>query len=101
VYYTPSWSAKSRPPGWLRLGWPPGGVEFSQVILVVGGGQVAGNITSPQGFYQVRYAGEGVHAIYTVDQSVLPNEAPPIPVDAPSGRIPTSLRPRIYAPRST
>jgi len=52
------------------------------VILVVGGSQVAGNITSPEGFYEVRYAGDGVHAIYTIDQSVFPDEADPIPVDA-------------------
>jgi peptidyl-Asp metalloendopeptidase len=57
-------------------------VNNSQVILVVGNRQVAGNITSPEGFYQVRYAGEGIHAIYTVDQSTFPAEAAPISVNA-------------------
>jgi hypothetical protein len=61
------------------------GVEYSQVILAVGGGQMAGNITSPLGQYQVRFAGDGVHAVYTIDQSSFPDELPPIPVDADFG----------------
>jgi hypothetical protein len=51
------------------------GVDYSQVILTVGGGQVAGNITLPGAFYQVRYMGDGVHAIYQIDQAAFPPEA--------------------------
>jgi len=57
------------------------GVEHSQVILVVDDGIMSGNITLPGAFYQVRYAGNGVHAIYKIDQSAFPPEADPIPVD--------------------
>jgi hypothetical protein len=54
------------------------GVEYSQVILTVGGGQVAGNITLPGALYQVRYVGDGVHAVYQIDQSAFPPEAEPV-----------------------
>ncbi|MGD8753931.1 MAG: zinc-dependent metalloprotease family protein, partial [Anaerolineales bacterium] len=57
------------------------GIDFSQVILVIGGGQMAGNVTMPGGFYQVRWAGNGVHAIYTIDQSQFPDEAEPTLVE--------------------
>jgi len=57
------------------------GVEYSQVVLVVAGGQMAGNITLPGEFYQIRYAGDGVHAIYGIDQSTFPHEAEPVPVE--------------------
>ncbi len=39
------------------------GVEHSQVILVIDDGIMSGNITLPGAFYQVRYGGNGVHAI--------------------------------------
>lgn len=54
------------------------GVEYSQVILTVGGGQVAGNITLPGALYQVRFVGDGVHAIYQIEQSAFPPEAEPV-----------------------
>jgi hypothetical protein len=57
------------------------GVDHSQVVLVVAGGQIAGNITLPGGIYQIRYAGDGVHAIYEIDQSAFPVEAEPVPVE--------------------
>lgn len=63
------------------------GVENSQVILVVGNGLMAGNITLPGAFYQVRYAGNGIHAVYEIDQSGFPPEAEPIPVDIPDGDV--------------
>ena len=59
------------------------GVEHSQVILVVKDGLMAGNIAPPGAFYQVRYAGSGVHAIHEINQSAFPPEAEPIPVDIP------------------
>jgi len=65
------------------------GVEYSQVVLVASIEQLAGNVTMPGVFYQVRYAGNGVHAITTIDQSAFPPEAEPIPVDL-SGDVWTS-----------
>jgi hypothetical protein len=56
------------------------GVERGQVTLVIGDGIVAGNISLPGAFYQVRYAGNGLHAVYEIDQSGFPPESEPIPV---------------------
>jgi hypothetical protein len=53
-------------------------VDNSQVTLVMGGGQMAGNVTLPDEFYQIRYVGGLTHAIYQVDQSAFPSEAEPI-----------------------
>jgi hypothetical protein len=61
------------------------GVALSQVVLVEGGGQMAANISMPGAFYQVRYAGGGVHAIYQIDQSAYPPELEPKQVPAPTG----------------
>lgn len=52
--------------------------ENSLVTLVVGGGQMVGNIVLPDALYQVRYAGDNVHAIHQIDQSGFPPEAEPI-----------------------
>ena len=60
-------------------------MEYSQVILVVKDGLMAGNIALPGAFYQVRYVGNGVHAIYEINQSAFPPDAEPIPVDIPDG----------------
>ena len=54
------------------------GVEHSQVTIVVSDGQVAGNVTVPGNLYQIRYAGNKVHAIYSIDQSSYPPEAAPL-----------------------
>lgn len=54
------------------------GIEHSQMILVEGGDQIAGNITLPGGFYEVRYAGNDVHAIYEIDQSAFPPGDEPV-----------------------
>jgi predicted 3-demethylubiquinone-9 3-methyltransferase (glyoxalase superfamily) len=59
------------------------GVEYGQVILVVRGEMVMGDVSMPGAFYQVRYAGGGVHAIHEIDQTAFPPELPPIPVEAP------------------
>jgi len=55
-------------------------VEGSFVILSVFDGIMSGNITVPGAFYQVRYVGEGIHAVYQIDQSAFPPELQPIPV---------------------
>ena len=57
-------------------------VEGSFVVLSVFDGIMAGNITVPGAFYQVRYVGEGVHAVYQIDQSAFPPELPPIVPDS-------------------
>jgi hypothetical protein len=56
-------------------------VEYSQVILIVKDRMMVGNIAMPEAFYQVRYAGNGVHSIYEIDQAAFPPEAEPLPVD--------------------
>ncbi len=53
--------------------------EVGQVILAVEDGHMAGNITIGIQMYQVRGVGNGVHAIYEIDQSAFPDELPPIP----------------------
>jgi hypothetical protein len=53
------------------------GAKYSQVILVVKDGSMAGNIRRDGKLYQVRAVGQGVHAIYEI-----PPEAPPVPVDS-------------------
>jgi hypothetical protein len=63
------------------------GVELSQVILAVKDGVMIGNAVAPGMFYQVRYAGDGVHAIREADQAAFPPELPPIPVDLPAGDV--------------
>jgi peptidyl-Asp metalloendopeptidase len=56
------------------------GIEQSSVILSVYGEILSGNISLPGAFYQVRYVGEGLHAVYQIDQSAFPPEGQPIPV---------------------
>ncbi|MBW3021336.1 zinc-dependent metalloprotease, partial [Candidatus Woesearchaeota archaeon] len=53
------------------------GMKHSQVILTVENGSMAGNITFPYGTYEVRNVGNGVHAIYEINQEAFPEEAPP------------------------
>lgn len=56
---------------------------YSQVVFIVGDGILVGNITLPGASFQVRYAGNGVHAIFEIDQAAFPAELPP--VRAPTG----------------
>ena len=56
-------------------------VEHSNVAIVLGAGQAAGNIVLPQEIYQIRYAGENIHAVHQIDQSAFPPEAEPIITD--------------------
>jgi hypothetical protein len=56
------------------------GATFSQVVLVVEDGILAGNVLAEGEFYQIRAVGEGIHAIRRIDQASFPEEAPPIPV---------------------
>jgi hypothetical protein len=59
------------------------GVEHGHVILVVENSSMVGNITAGGRVYQIRSVGKGVHAIYEIDQSAFPEDAPPIPIETP------------------
>src|SRR5262249_32308081 len=41
--------------------------EPNRVALVVEDGVMAGNVRAGNAFYQVRYAGEGIHLVYEID----------------------------------
>lgn len=58
------------------------GRRYSNVSLATEDGVMSGNVVFPGGFYAIRYAGNGVHAIYKMDSSAFPPEAEPIPVEA-------------------
>jgi hypothetical protein len=47
-------------------------VKLSDVVFVVVDGVLSGSITMPGATYVVEYAGNGVHAIYEINQSVFP-----------------------------
>ncbi len=61
------------------------GVDNSQVILTVEKGSMAGNITLPSGFYQIRDKGNGMHTVQKIDQSAFPSCATDDNSDAVSG----------------
>jgi hypothetical protein len=54
------------------------GDGYSHVILTVENGGMAGSIMFERATYQIRDLGDGVHAIYEIDQSAFPEDAPPI-----------------------
>lgn len=67
-------------------------VKNSQAILVVEDDTVTGNVTIEGNMYQIRpvcHAGtgrkisDGIHIICEIDQSVFPEEVPPIPAETP------------------
>jgi hypothetical protein len=58
------------------------GVDGSSVILVSSEGAMAGSITTPDAQYQIRYVGEGVHAIREFDVSQLAPELEPLVPEA-------------------
>jgi hypothetical protein len=57
-------------------------VEMSLVVLVMKDGVMMGQISSPEGIYQVRYAQEKRHQILKIDQSTYPPEMEPISIDS-------------------
>jgi hypothetical protein len=57
------------------------GMEPSEVILVLKDSQMVGNIRGPDGYFQIRYVGDGVHAVREIDPSVFIDELEPIPVE--------------------
>lgn len=54
------------------------GVKYSLVTLVVNQEIVAGNISMPESFYQVRYVPGGLQSVYEIDPSSFPDEAEPL-----------------------
>ena len=54
------------------------GISLSNVILVIEGSVMVGNITTPGRIYQVRFLTDGIHIIREIDQSVFPSEAEPL-----------------------
>lgn len=73
----------SQPGGGLAWSGHVAGVDLSQVTLVVRDGVLAGNVSLPGVFYQVRPAGNGVHVVREIDQSAFPPEMEPVSVDLP------------------
>ena len=53
-------------------------IEYSQVTLAAEKDVLSGNIILPGAIYQIRYVGEGIHAVYQIDQSAFPPEEPPL-----------------------
>ncbi len=60
-------------------------ISMGQVFIVQNQGQVAADISTPDGLFQVRYAGDDVYIISQVDQSAYPEEMAPIEVAASEG----------------
>jgi hypothetical protein len=54
------------------------GREYSHAILTVESNAMAGSITFEKKTYQIQELGDGIHAIYEIDPSVFPEDAPPI-----------------------
>jgi len=52
-------------------------IDGSTVTIVANEGVVIGSITAATAQYQIRYAGNGVHAVREFDTSQLPKEGPP------------------------
>lgn len=68
---------RNEPEGYVWIGRLKD-VKYSQVTLAVGKDVLSGNIIMPGVIYQIRYVGEGIHAIYQIDQSSFPPEEPPL-----------------------
>ena len=54
------------------------GIDASDVTFVVSGDVMVGRIGLPGAVYQIRYVGNGVHAVREINESALPREGPPI-----------------------
>ncbi|MCP4541020.1 MAG: hypothetical protein GY832_28120 [Chloroflexi bacterium] len=70
--------AKSNPSGSLSWIGHLEGVEYGSVILVVKDGVMVGSVKMPGALYQVRYVGDGVHAIHEMDSAAFPPELEPM-----------------------
>lgn len=56
------------------------GIPFSDVILTSVNGVMAGDIFTPDNFFQIRNVGKDQYAVYEVDQSKFPDEAKSLPL---------------------
>ena len=66
-------------------------IPESQVILVLKNNILVGNITMAGKFYQIRYAGNNVHAVNEIDQNQFPQELQPIPIDTKDNKQPKGI----------
>jgi Ca2+-binding RTX toxin-like protein len=77
---------------WVRIGRIQGALDDSEVILTnsKNDGVAIGNIRYKDKFYQIRYAGNGLHSIREIDQAAFPDrpefnqdsDAVPVPSDS-------------------
>ncbi|MEG4626401.1 M12 family metallo-peptidase [Microcoleus sp. w1-18aA5] len=77
---------------WVRIGRIQGALDDSEVILIKSknDGVAIGNIRYKDKFYQIRYAGNGLHSIREIDQAAFPkfhdfhqdSDAVPVPRDS-------------------
>lgn len=63
------------------------GMEWGQVFLVQRQGQMALDVSMPEGFYQVRFVGGNLYRIAEVDQSRYPEEMHPVEISLPAGEM--------------
>ncbi len=56
-------------------------IPLGSFRMVVRSGVIMANILMPDGFYQIRYAGEGRHGVFEIDQSQFPQGLEPTAVD--------------------
>jgi len=56
------------------------GIDLSQVVIIVNGDVVVGNISMPAGRYHIRFAGNGVHEVQEIDQALFPHDEPSVPI---------------------
>jgi len=66
------------------------GAEPSKVILVIRDGIMTAHIQTPDGVYEVRYAGGGVHAVYEIDPCMSFPEEEAVRVNIPKSCLRTS-----------
>jgi peptidyl-Asp metalloendopeptidase len=59
------------------------GIRESEITLVALDGVMAGNVRAAGRIFQIRYVGNGVHAVREIDESRFPLDGDPIPVSVP------------------
>ncbi|MEG3923778.1 DUF4347 domain-containing protein [Microcoleus sp. T3_D1] len=82
-------TSSSNGESWVRIGRIQGALDDSEVILTNSkkDGVAIGNIRYKDKFYQIRYAGNGLHSIREIDQAAFPDvhqdsDAVPVPSDS-------------------
>jgi hypothetical protein len=59
------------------------GIHESEITLVALDGVMAGNVRAAGRLFQIRYVGNGAHAVREIDESRFPPDGDPIPVSMP------------------